>query len=109
MTDPYYSDDFVTLYHGDCREVTEWLEADVLVTDPPYGQGYSSHGVTRTSYRDRRRGDFNGRARPTKTIANDATTDARDAALAAWGDRPAIAFGALHLPPPKASSRWGCS
>lgn len=40
MTEPYYSDDFVTLYHGDCREVLPDLgDLSAIVTDPPYGLG----------------------------------------------------------------------
>jgi len=88
---PYYQDESVTLYHGDCREVTAWLEADVLVTDPPYGRAWKQ-GDTNTA---------RGWADTTHVgIANDGTTEVRDAALAAWGARPAVVFGDLLLEPP---------
>lgn len=83
---PYYQDEFVTLYHGDCREVDAWLSADVLVTDPPYGQSYKSG-----------RGDENSLA--ARSIANDDTTEHRDAALALWGERPRIVFEGRNIPP----------
>ena len=46
---PYYKDDFVTIYHGDCREIVPLLgKFDLLLTDPPYvhehmdGGGFAS-------------------------------------------------------------------
>ena len=36
MTTPYYTDDYCTIYHGDCREIIGGLAADLVVTDPPY-------------------------------------------------------------------------
>lgn len=92
---PYYQDDAVTLYHGDCLELADlWTAADVLVTDPPYGIAWETHGGGR---------DLRNWAprRPREGIANDHNTDARDAALAAWGaERPAIVFGAPLIAAP---------
>ena len=35
---PYYQDGFVTIYHGDCRQIVPLLgRFDLLLTDPPYG------------------------------------------------------------------------
>ena len=40
MVKPYYEDDSVTIYHGDCREVLPMLDpVDLVLTDPPYGIG----------------------------------------------------------------------
>lgn len=82
---PYYADDSVTLYHGDCLEVTEWLAADVLLTDPPYGYGHSS--------------GWNGTHQGV-VIHGDESEAARDAVLAAWSPRPAIVFGSWKSTPP---------
>lgn len=37
MSDSYYEDDHVVIYHGDCKELLPDLVFDVVVTDPPYG------------------------------------------------------------------------
>ena len=82
----YYSDDLVTLHHGDCVEITDWLNADVLVTDPPYGMSYVSNSSKYGS---------------TQPIAGDGDVYARDQVLDAWGwHRPALVFGTWRVPRP---------
>ncbi len=99
MSTPYYSDDLVTLYHGDCREVTAWLEADVLVTDPPYGIAWEQPAYLAVG---RSRGQ---RTKQHDGIRNDGDTAARDAALEAWAPRPALVFGAIEAAAPTDTRR----
>lgn len=41
---PYYSDDFVTLYHAPATLLDVAESCDVFLTDPPYGLGVRAHG-----------------------------------------------------------------
>jgi site-specific DNA-methyltransferase (adenine-specific) len=79
---PYYQDEWVTIWHGDCREMLPGLVADVLISDPPYGMAYRSgwSGVE---------------------VAGDEDLSVRDAVLAAWAPRPAAVFGRWNLPRPE--------
>jgi DNA modification methylase len=82
---PYFSDDFVTIYHGDAREIFPQVSADVFVSDVPYGIAYKS-GARRDKLAD--------------SIQGDADTSLRDWALQMWGSRPALVFGSWKMPRP---------
>lgn len=84
----YYEDDQVRLFHGDCLEITDWLEADVLVSDVPYGMKFRSG---------------QGGAFSDSRVASDDDTVARDGALSLWGDKPALIFGRWSVARPAAT------
>ena len=90
MPKPYYQDDHVQIFHGDCREILPLVEADVLVTDPPYGMSF----VT-----GKQSDQWSSRWAGTK-IAGDETTALRDEVLEWWGVGPALVFGTWKKPPP---------
>lgn len=86
---PYYEDDTVAIYHGDCRQVLLGLGgkcADVLVTDPPYGM----------AHRSGKNGAFGD-----CVIEGDDTTDVRDWIVDWWGNRPALIFGRWSVERPR--------
>ena len=85
---PYYQDDLVTLYCGDCLEHLGLLDqADVMVTDPPYGIGWKKPKLPANRALGR------GEQVSHDGIVNDATTEARDAVVELWGDKPFVMFG----------------
>lgn len=47
---PYYQDDAVTIYHGDCAEIAPSLKWGLLLTDPPYGIAYNREQVPQSKH-----------------------------------------------------------
>lgn len=88
MPTPYYEQDGIVIYHGDCRSILPALSFDVIVTDPPYGIRWS-RGVN---------GARNSKAHG--GILGDEDTSARDEMLALCGGRPAVVFGSFYAPYP---------
>ncbi|HEY8588193.1 MAG TPA: DNA methyltransferase [Naasia sp.] len=87
---PYYEDDLVTLFHGDAlEEHLDWLDADVLIFDPPYGIDYHSGSA---------------REQLARSILNDRDTQVRDAILGTWyaeRNLPALCFGSPKVEKPE--------
>lgn len=82
---PYYQDAAVTIYHGDARHIVPELEADVFITDPPYGVAYTS--------------GWGGRWSPV-AIAGDKDSMAIEA-LHGWvNNKPGAVFGSPKMPRP---------
>lgn len=88
MPKPYFENELVTLYHGDCLEITDWLDADVLVTDPPYGVAWKSGTMS------------NANIPVSEKINNDEKPDVRDKSLELWGSKPALVFGSWKVARP---------
>jgi site-specific DNA-methyltransferase (adenine-specific) len=52
---PYFQDDAVTIFHGDCRDILPLLDpVDLVLTDPPYGVSLN------TNYAKASRGPLSG-------------------------------------------------
>lgn len=96
---PYYQDDAVTIYHGDCREILPDLETTaLLVTDPPYGISLNNDWQNKAH---RKRGSALNRA--SGGIENDDGSVDWVTICAAFADRVVFGFPYLHDP---AATGW---
>jgi len=117
---PYYDDGQCVIYHGDCREVLRLIDADVLITDPPYGVnlvarkarnvGGGSHDVAKasTTYAD----DPDEIAALIREVMPVALGRVRRGLVFCgtsmlWNYPPARAVGAVYIPAGCGYTPWG--
>jgi len=89
VTGILFDDELTTIIHGKWQDHLDIIaEANVLITDPPYGMQYVSNS---------------SKLGPTAPVRGDQDTDERDGLLEEWyaqGNRPAIVFGTWRVPRP---------
>jgi site-specific DNA-methyltransferase (adenine-specific) len=100
---PYYQEDGITIYCGDCREIMPQLEpVDLVLTDPPYGIGYNPKRKRRSTQPGRNRDKWDSHIWE-KIIGDESEFD--PSSLLQFGS--VIAWGAnnyAHMLPP--SNGW---
>ena len=97
---PYYQDDAVTLYHGDCREIVPGLgRFDLLLTDPPYGIAETWKGGGGNGW---------GKASAEAAVRNEWDKEAPEVAWLIDTANVSIVWGGNHftLPPSRSWLVW---
>jgi site-specific DNA-methyltransferase (adenine-specific) len=75
MTEPFYSDDLVTLYHGKAEDILPKLESvDVVITDPPYSEHTHSSVRSAKMMANDRGGSYGADTRRNVDLGFDALT-----------------------------------
>jgi DNA modification methylase len=96
---PYFEEDGITIYHGDCREILPTVGDGAIVSDPPYGMAWDGK-VTRSRLSELKRGGkFGTSAGPTRNygatiFGDDAPFD--PAFMLPYGE--VILWGFNHFP-----------
>lgn len=105
MSRPYYSDESVTLYHGEALDVLRSLPdacVDVMLTDPPYSSGGAfrsdRNGDPAVKYRGWSRSPDGSRRPPTAEYGNYAGDSRDQRSFLAWVG--AWSFQALRMTRP---------
>jgi DNA modification methylase len=102
---PFYEQDGITIYHGDCAQILPFLDpVDLLLTDPPYGIGADRnlrankrHGSAKAASRDYGEGGWDA-APPQDWMLQMARSKANKAVI--WGGNY------FNLPPTRCVFVW---